>query len=139
MKFRIVLVVALLLVTAAALARPADMFAGYEQVRNGLIKASMPDVQTGARQLAAAARADRQVAVAAKAEALAAAKDLKGARLAFAALSDEMIRFRSSVKGDRPAVAYCSMEKKSWLQPKGAISNPYVDAGMRSCGEIKEQ
>jgi hypothetical protein len=31
------------------------------------------------------------------------------------------------------------MAKQSWLQPKGEISNPYFDASMRSCGEIKEQ
>ena len=43
------------------------------------------------------------------------------------------------VGGDKPVVAYCSMEKKSWLQPKGAITNPYVDAAMRACGEVKTQ
>jgi hypothetical protein len=31
------------------------------------------------------------------------------------------------------------MARHSWLQPKGEISNPYLDASMRTCGEVKEQ
>lgn len=139
MKYRIVFAFAVLLTAAAAFAAPTQIFAGYEHARQGLIKASVAEVQAGATQLAAAARAEKQPAIAVKADALVAARDMKAARTAFAAVSDEMIKFRKGVKGDRPIVAYCSMEKKSWLQPKGAISNPYVDAGMRACGEVKEQ
>ena len=96
-------------------------------------------MQSSAKQLAATARAEKQSAVAAKADALATAKDMAAARAAFAALSDEMIKFRASAGGDRPAVAYCSMEKKSWLQPKGTITTPYVAASMRACGELREK
>ncbi len=136
---KFILAVAITFMAAAAFARPADLFSGYEHARQGLLKASVVEVQTGARSVASAARAEKQPAVAAKADALASAKDIKAARAAFAALSDEMIKFRRNVKGDRPLVAYCSMEKKSWLQPKGAIGNPYVAPGMRACGEVKEQ
>jgi len=45
-----------------------------------------------------------------------------------------VIKFRAA---GRPSVAYCSMEKKSWLQPAGTpISNPYLDGGMRTCGQF---
>ena len=116
------------------------IFASYEAARLSLIKASLPEVQASARQLAAVARAEKQPAIAAKADALAAAKDIAAARNAFAALSDEVIKFRAAAAGaDRPAVAYCSMEKKSWLQPKGEITNPYVGASMRACGEFRDR
>lgn len=115
------------------------IFASYETSRLSLIKASLPEVQASARQLAAVARAEKQPAIAAKADALAAAKDIAAARNAFAALSDEVIKFRAAAAAaaDRPAVAYCSMEKKWWLQPRGSIANPYVDAPMRGCGELR--
>lgn len=114
------------------------IFTGYEAARLSMLKASIPDVQSSARQLAAAARAERQPAIAAKAEALASARDIAAARGAFAALSDEVIKFRAGVPAaERPPVAYCSMEKKSWLQPRGSIANPYVGASMRACGEFR--
>ena len=116
-----------------------NLFGNYENARQALLKASLPEVQSSARQLAATARAEKQPAVAAKADAVAAAKDIAAARTAFAALSDEMIKFRAAAPGDRPAVAWCSMEKKSWLQPRGAITNPYVAAPMRACGELREK
>jgi hypothetical protein len=49
------------------------------------------------------------------------------------------VKLRASTPGDRPAVAYCSMEKKSWLQPRGEITNPYVAAPMRACGEFRDK
>ena len=116
-----------------------NLFTNYENARQALIKTSLPDVQSSAKQLATAARTEKQPSVAAKADALATAKDIAAARAAFAALSDEMIKFRASASGNRPAVAYCSMEKKSWLQPSGAISNPYVASSMRACGEFREK
>ncbi|HEV2720727.1 MAG TPA: hypothetical protein VG323_11960 [Thermoanaerobaculia bacterium] len=114
-----------------------NIFSSYENARQALLKTSVPDVQSSARQLAAIARAEKQPAIAAKADAVAAAKDIASARTAFAALSDEVIKFRAAVPGDRPAVAYCPMEKKSWLQPKGEITNPYVAPPMRGCGELR--
>lgn len=113
------------------------IYASYETARQALLKTSLPEVQVSARQLAAVARSEKQPAVAAKADALASSKDIAAARSAFAALSDELIRLRARTPGARLSVAYCSMEKKSWLQPPGAIANPYVDASMRGCGEFR--
>jgi len=71
----------------------------------------------------------------ASAEALAEAESLEAARGAFYELSKPMVRWREGVASDdRPAVAYCPMHKKSWLQPGEEIGNPY--GGMPGCGKI---
>lgn len=132
----LVLVFAMLFAVAAS-AGQTKLFAKYEGVRQALIKGSVADVQRSAKDLAAAGQSENQTAIAAQARALSGAATLKAARDSFSALSDQMIRFRDAQSGDRPVVVYCSMEKKSWLQPKGAVVNPYVDPSMRSCGEVK--
>ncbi|HEV8432991.1 MAG TPA: hypothetical protein VGR95_06220 [Thermoanaerobaculia bacterium] len=99
---------------------------------------NVPKIQPAAAALAKDARAAKQAAVAAKADALAKATSFPAAKSAFAALSDEMVRYRAAMKAKEPIVVYCSMEKKSWLQPKGAVVNPYVDPSMRSCGIVTQ-
>jgi len=84
------------------------------------------------------ARAAKQNAIAERAAVLATVANLKFARGSFAMLSEEVIRFRDARAGNRPVVVYCSMEKKSWLQPKGAVTNPYVNDSMRSCGVVRK-
>ena len=37
------------------------------------------------------------------------------------------------------SLIYCPMAKANWLQTPGDVSNPYLDADMRDCGEIKSQ
>jgi hypothetical protein len=121
----------------AAVLATTSLFNHYEGVRQALLKGSVADVQRSAKALADAAQAEKQPTIAGRARDVASAATLNAARISFAALSDEMIRYREGRSGDRPVVAYCSMEKKSWLQPNGAIANPYVDGAMRACGEIK--
>jgi hypothetical protein len=71
----------------------------------------------------------------AAADAIAEADSLQAAREAFYELSMPLVRWHAGVAGNqRPAVAYCPMHKKSWLQPDGEIGNPY--GGMPRCGEI---
>lgn len=67
---------------------------------------------------------------------LAGAGDIAAAREAFFLLSKRLARYREMVGGERPAVAYCPMVKKSWLQPLGEIGNPYHGQSMPRCGEI---
>jgi hypothetical protein len=122
----------------AAWAGQTKLFDKYEGVRQALLKGSVADVQRTATELAGAAEAERQSAIAGRARELSAVASLKGVRDSFAMLSEQMIRFRDSQAGDRPVVVYCSMEKRSWLQPKGAIVNPYLDGSMRSCGEVRK-
>ena len=136
---KILFAVVFVLAATAVMASTNPLFVSYESARQALLKESVPDVQKAAKQIGAAAHGAGQHGIAAKAADLEKAADLKNARVAFAALSDEVITYRATVGGEKPVVAYCSMEKKSWLQPKGAITNPYVDAGMRACGEVKTQ
>lgn len=119
------------------LASPA-LFSKYESARQALLKSSLADVQKAATALAAEAKKAKNVAVARQADAVANSADLKAARAAFAALSDEMIKVRATAGEAKPAVYYCSMVNKSWLQPKEQVGNPY-DASMAMCGELKAE
>ena len=129
-----------LLALALVLAVPAlaenSLFANYEAVRQSLLKQKLADVQSSAKELAAEATKVNNSDVSATAEAVAAAKDLKSARNAFAALSDQMIKVRNATKGPRPMIGFCPMVNKSWLQAKGDIGNPY-DPAMAQCGMLK--
>ena len=135
MKLRMLAV--LTLIAMPLLANPT-LFTNYETVRQGLLKNSLKDVQASAATLSAGAAKAKQAEIAKAADAVAKSDDLKKAREAFGTLSDEMIKLRASATGDRPAIAYCPMVKKSWLQSKSdAISNPYEPA-MKECGMWKK-
>ncbi len=73
------------------------------------------------------------------ADALAAAEDLTASRDAFFALSKPLVRFRAIATGDRPIVGYCPMAKKSWLQPRGELGNPYHGLAMAECGVVVDE
>lgn len=114
------------------------LFSKYETVRQALLKQKLADVQSSAKALAEEAKKAENGEVLKTAEAVSAAKDLKAARTAFAALSNEMIKVRNATKGERPAVGFCPMVNKSWLQAKSQkVGNPY-DPAMELCGMIKE-
>jgi len=72
------------------------------------------------------------------AESLASAEELDAARDAFYELTLPLVRYHARLveKEGRPAVAYCSMAKRSWLQPEGEIGNPYHGQKMEKCGSI---
>lgn len=128
----------ILAVLALPLFASPNLFSKYEAVRQGLLKGSLADTQKSAAALATEAKNAKQTAVAEKAEAVAKSADLKAARDSFSALSDEMLKLREAAKGDKPSVYYCPMVKKSWLQPKGEVGNPY-DAAMAKCGMLKSE
>lgn len=132
----------LILTLALAAAVPAlantTLFSKYEAVRQALLSNSLPKVQATATELSKAAVAAKNQKVATQATALAKSADIAKARLAFAPLSDEMVKVQTSASGARPAVYYCSMIKKSWLQPKGKVGSPY-DPSMAMCGELKSE
>ena len=114
------------------------ILSSYERARRALIDGSVTKVQKAANGIATAAHEAGEHAIAERSSDLANARDLTAARQAFAALSDEVIPYYETNGGDRLAVAYCDMEKKSWLQPAGRIGNPYVDRDRRRCGEFVE-
>ena len=129
---------AVLALVATPLFAGTNLFTQYEAVRQGLLKGSLKDAQTTAKALSAAAAEAKNDKVATAADGVAKAADLKAAREAFGALSTEMIEVRNATKGDRPAVAYCPMVKKSWLQAKSdKMGNPYEPA-MKECGMFKK-
>jgi hypothetical protein len=127
-----------LLVALPMFAAASPLFTKYEVTRQALLAGKVAAVQSAAKSLAAAAQSSKQPALAARANELAKASTLAAARTSFGALSEEMIRYRSAAHAKEPVVVYCSMEKKSWLQPKGAVTNPYVHQSMRSCGEVRQ-
>src|SRR5215204_4947124 len=100
---------AVLALVAMPVFASTSLFTKYETVRQGLLKSSLKDTQASAKQLAAAARTEKNEAVAKQADAVAASPDIAAARKAFGPLSDEMIKIRNAEKGDRPAVAFCPM------------------------------
>ncbi len=130
-------VLSVFLFALTASAGQPSLFDRYETVRQALLSGSLDDIHRTAKDLADTASASRQKRIQERAAALATAPDLKSARDSFAMLSEEVIDYRDGRSGPRPIVVYCSMEKKSWLQPKGAITNPYMDESMRSCGEVR--
>ncbi len=128
---------ALLLVTLPLFANP-NLFTKYEGLRQGFLKLSLKDVKAGATAFAAEARKAKQNDLAKEAEAVAKSADLDKARVAFATLSDSMIKLQAKTEGARPAVYHCPMIRKAWLQPKGTVGNPY-DTAMALCGSLKSE
>ena len=126
-----------LALTFPILANPT-LFTKYETVRQSLLKNDLPAAQKNAAVLATNAKAAKNATVAELAQAVEKSRDIAGARRAFGLLSDEMIKVQKATKGARPAVYYCPMVKKSWLQPKGQVGNPY-DSAMALCGELKAE
>ncbi len=114
------------------------LFTKYESVRQSLLKSDLAGAQKNAAALAAEAQKAKNAGVTEFAQSVAVSRDLAGARRAFGPLSDEMIKVRNAAKGARPAVYACPMLKKSWLQPKGQVGNPY-DTAMAACGELKAE
>jgi len=128
----------------------------YEPIRLALLGNSMDGVNANGKAIAAELRgleadfsSDRAGAsgkavsvvqekldeMIAAADAIASAKSLEAARDGFYELTKPMVRWREGLaQSDRPAVAYCPMHKRSWMQPGEEIGNPY--GGMPGCGSI---
>ena len=128
----------------------------YEPVRLALLEDSMDGVNAQGKAIAAELRAleadfsaervgasgevaavveEKLDEMIAAADTIATAESLEAARDGIYALTKPMVRWRQGVAvTGRPAVAYCSMHKRSWLQADGQIGNPY--GGMPGCGEI---
>ena len=138
------LALALLLTAGPAFSAPAptgfDAVLGhYETIRKALINDTMAGIPAHAAEIAKLAKsapADLAPRIASAAKKLSATKDLKTARDAFYELSKPMVRWREAAGSKAHVVAYCSMSKRSWIQPKGEIGNPYYGKAMATCGEV---
>lgn len=135
------------------------VLASYERVRLALAADSLEGVEGAAREMATRAevlaravqaavdKEDKEAVsdaasvndageVAAAAKRLAVARDLAAARDAFYAASMPLVRLDNTFNGSA-IVAYCSMAKRSWLQPPGlTLGNPYYGQSMPTCGEV---
>lgn len=146
------LILALLVLPAsgalsAEQAKEDALFGPYETIRQALLHDHMEGVGAAAKSLAQEASSrltqstdpeDKKTLaiVTENATKLVSEKDLASARETYYEISKALVRYRETLKGDRPVVVYCSMAKKSWLQPKGEIGNPYYGQSMAKCGEV---
>ena len=128
----------LAILIATPLFANTTLFTKYEAVRQSLLKSDLAGTQKNAAALSTEAQKAKKRMVSEFAQGVEKSRDLTAARRNFAALSDEMIKVRKTATGARPSVYYCPMVKKSWLQPKGQIGNPY-DSMMALCGELKAE
>ena len=141
--------------TALAMASSSEGFGElvkpYESIRLTLVADSTEGIAgeaeaiaEKAKEIAAQAATPEAVKtllpeIAGAARELAAATDIAAAREAFYELSKALVRYRGEVEGERPAVVYCPMAAKSWLQLEAEeIGNPYYGQSMARCGEVVE-
>ena len=99
------------------------------------IKAAAANIAAKAESMGA-----NGAAIAKAAKTIGAASDLTAAREAFGPLSDAVIagvRADGLEVGD-VKVAFCPMNKRSWMQKEPAIKNPYFGTMMPTCGEFKK-
>jgi hypothetical protein len=99
------------------------------------IKAAATNIASKAESMGASG-----AAILKSAKAIAAAPDLTAARVAFGPLSDAVIAGARADGQDFGGVkvAFCPMNKRSWMQKEPAIKNPYYGTMMPSCGEFKK-
>ena len=143
MKASLVLL-ATLLVPAAVLAQDgklAPVVEPYLKIQQTLAADSMAGIGEQAAAIARAATALGPQAkdVAAGAKQLQGAGDIGAARDAFYALTTAMFKYADATKtslGPGVRRTYCPMEKKTWAQKDGQISNPYAGKRMLRCGEF---
>jgi hypothetical protein len=129
----------LILAVSVPLFANPKLFSKYEATRQALLTTSLPATQKAAAELATAGREAKNVLVTQHADAVAKSKSIEKAREHFGAVSKAMLEVHGAAgKNARPAVYSCPMVKKSWLQPKGKVGNPY-DAAMAMCGVMEKE
>lgn len=123
----------------------------YEAVRLALAADGLPAAKKEAAKLRTAAEAEAAWAksasgrspelakpwakVAAAAAKIERASSITDARKAFGEGSDAMRAALRIAERDDVLVVWCPMVKLHWLQPKGALRNPYAPA-MPECGRV---
>lgn len=163
---RLVLTILALAVAIAGWAAPkqATTFDGimshYEAIRLALLNDTTSEIATHAKEISVLARAATKrfdagsVGIDAEqkgdcvellpqieqhAGELAAAADITEARDAFFELSKSLVKLKAMASGDHaPQTYYCSMAKRSWLQPGDEVGNPYLGQKMAKCGQKVE-
>ena len=127
-----------------ALAEPVkSVLNHYLTIQTNLAADSVKGLAEHAKAIAAAVKGDTakmlSPEVAAQAEKLAQAKDLKAARDAFKPLSASLVKYLADKKAGKGVYheVYCPMADANWLQTGKDIKNPYFGKEMLDCGELK--
>ncbi|MCB9735286.1 MAG: DUF3347 domain-containing protein [Deltaproteobacteria bacterium] len=129
--------------TSAAPAAPAGAVVdGYLDVHAALFADDLAAAQTAAKALAAKADAKAHADLARAAGAVAAAKDLDAARLAFGDASKALLTALAAAPGSGVGLhAFtCPMAKgyQKWVQRVDEVRNPYMGKRMPRCGSHAE-
>ncbi len=113
-------------VSAKTFAEQARELAGdLEAAEAGVDAAELPKVREHLRSAAEAA------------DALAKAETIEAARAAFGPLAEGLVAWRT-LAGSGPAVAFCPMAGKRWLETDAAeLDNPYYGSSMLRCGTFE--
>lgn len=128
----------------SALMEPVkSVYDHYLTIQADLANDTLKGVAENAGAIAKAVQGDSMkmlpAEVAAQAETLAKASDLKAARAAFKPLSDSLIKYLADHNAkDAYVQVYCSMARASWLQKDGNVKNPYMGKAMSECGVIQK-
>jgi hypothetical protein len=115
----------------------------YEKIHKALAADSITGVSESAGTIAKAIRDDSgkslPLTVAADAEKVAEAQDLRAARRAFKPLSASLIGWMAESKLESSGYqeVYCPMADANWLQKGEEIFNPYYGKKMLHCGAIE--
>jgi hypothetical protein len=138
----VLVILAIVVTTTAASESLKAIVDAYTQIQSQLAADKIDDIKGPARAIAgqAATMGKNGQALAKAANAIEAAKDLKGAREAFGPLTDAVMAAGKAegwkdVEGVR--IGFCPMASKPWLQKEEQVRNPYYGSLMLTCGELK--
>jgi hypothetical protein len=137
--------IALLMSVTLAAADPLTAVVGsYLELQAALAADNFDGVKGPAAHIADQAKdmASGGKEIAAKATAVQQAANINAARDAFADLSAVVIAAAKADgwKGlDDVKVAYCPMNRKSWLQKDESVRNPYYGSSMLDCGLFQKK
>jgi hypothetical protein len=121
----------------------SSVLKNYEKIHRALAADSIAGVSESAGTIAKAIRDDNgkslPLTVAADAEMVAGAQDLRAARRAFKPLSASLIGWMEESKLESTGYQeiYCPMADANWLQKGKEIINPYYGKKMLHCGAIE--
>lgn len=124
------------LIAADTAGAKSEILANYLKISAALAADNFSDAQSAASALAASAGAAKNEVLADQAKAVAKAPDISAARSGFKALSATVEPLADGEKSY--TVMFCPMAGADWIQPTGAVRNPYFGKSMPTCGAPKK-
>lgn len=129
----------------------APILTAYLQVGHALANDRLDGIRPAARRIVAATHHLRPMRTAAghaarygslprhlaeDARALAAARDLKSARVAFEDLGRHLVVWVITAHPSGARVLYCPMVKATWVEKGTGVHNPYLGLAHEGCGRV---